>query len=260
MYDKHALFDDQLVIDSTLTRRERKNLRKQGVISPQSSKRPARGLELKFIKPKTYNQEEIFDFYDQGKHLLIHGYAGTGKSFLACYMGIREVMDVQNTYNRIVLIRSTVATREIGHLPGKKEDKIAEYEAPYVDIFSKLFGRGDAYSVLKHGKQVEFECTSFLRGITIDNAIVIVDEIQNMTFHELDSILTRLGDNAKIILCGDFRQSDLKYKDERQGLGEMMKILKTMNDDIATVEMQIEDIVRSGFVKAYIIARTHHQG
>jgi predicted ribonuclease YlaK len=259
MYDNNSLFDDQLVIDSTLTRRERKKLRKDGVLSPAASKRPTRNLELKFIKPKTWNQEEIFDFYDQGKHLLIHGYAGTGKSFLACYLGIREVMEPNNTYNKLVLVRSTVATREIGHLPGKKEDKIAEYEAPYIDIFSKLFNRGDAYSVLKQGKHVEFECTSFLRGITIDNAIVIVDEIQNMTFHELDSILTRLGDNAKIVLCGDFRQSDLKYKDERQGLGDIMKILKSL-EEVATVEMQIDDIVRSGFVKSYIIAKTHQQG
>ncbi|RYZ83337.1 MAG: ATP-binding cassette domain-containing protein [Proteobacteria bacterium] len=138
----------------------------------------------------------------------------------------------------------------------KKEDKIAEYEAPYVDIFSKLFGRGDAYAVLKHEKRVDFECTSFLRGITIDNAIVIVDEIQNMTFHELDSILTRLGDNAKIILCGDFRQSDLKFADERKGLSDFMDVLKVMKE-VATVEMTMEDIVRSGFVKSYIITKTN---
>jgi phosphate starvation-inducible protein PhoH len=214
------------------------------------------GLSLKLIKPKTYNQEEVFSFYEMGQHLLIHGYAGTGKTFLACYLAIREILDGNGNFQKVVIVRSAVATRDIGHLPGGKNDKIKEYESPYIDIFSKLFGRGDAYSILKQKNLVEFVPTSFIRGNTIDNAIIIVDEINNMTFHELDSVLTRLGDNAKLVLCGDFRQSDLRFADERQGLKDLMSILKKMKE-VATVEMTIEDIVRSGFVKSYIIEKTN---
>jgi phosphate starvation-inducible protein PhoH len=210
------------------------------------------GMNLSVIKPKTYAQEQVFEaFYEN--NLLLHGYPGTGKTFLALYLALREVLE-NETYRKIIIFRSAVQTRDQGFLPGTEDEKMAVFERPYREIVNELFGRGDAYDILKGKGVVEFESTSFARGITLDDCVVIADEIGNMSFAELDMIITRIGDNAKLILSGDYRQSDLK-KAEKDGLKDFIRVIDAMGKRIEHVEFQASDIVRSDFVKAYIIAK-----
>lgn len=221
----------------------------QGVLDLETDKLTKRFYPNQ-IQPKTFNQERVFKYYDNNKHLFLYGYAGTGKTFLSCYLSIESVL--QGYYNKLVIVRSVVPTRDMGFLPGKQQEKMAAYEAPYYQIFGKLFNRGDAYDILKQKMQVEFMPTSFIRGITLEDCIVIIDECQNMSDHELNSVITRLGDNSKLLICGDIRQTDLIK--EESGFKESLAIFKKMGS-MELVEFGINDIVRSGFVKDYIIAR-----
>jgi predicted ribonuclease YlaK len=197
----------------------------------------------------------MFDSYDSGNNLLLHGSAGTGKTFCALYLSLDEIFrNAAEQYKKIIVIRTVVPTRDIGYLPGKESDKIAVYEAPYQAICNELFARGDAYDILKQKKIVEFMCTSFIRGITIKDTIIIVDEVQNFTFQELDSVITRVGENCKIVLCGDFKQTDLVKDRDRQGLIDFMKIIDRL-DGFDHIEFTRDDIVRCNLVKQYIIAK-----
>lgn len=209
-------------------------------------------FDLKKITPLTENQRKTFSYYNQGKNLLLHGCAGTGKTFLSIYLAMQEVL--AGTYKKLVIFRSVVPTRDIGFMPGTMKDKIRVYEKPYESIFAELFGRGDSYNYFKQKLAVEFECTSFVRGTTLSDCIVIVDEVSNLSFHECDSLITRVGPNCKIILAGDFTQSDLSKEIERAGFREFMKIVKKM-PSFAFVDFKEEDIVRSGIVKEYIITK-----
>lgn len=213
-----------------------------------------RGLYLKRIDPLTENQEITFEEFAKENNLLLHGSAGTGKTFISLYLALMEIMNGHTDMNKVVLIRSVVPTRDMGFLPGSVKDKAKVYEAPYQSICNELFGRGDAYEILKGKNTVEFQTTSFVRGITFNNCIVIVDEMQNMTYQELDSVITRIGDNCKIIFCGDFKQTDLLKDSEKNGLLNFMKVLKKMNM-FSHIEFTREDIVRSKLVKSYIIAK-----
>lgn len=216
--------------------------------------RKKNGLNLEYIEPMTENQKRVFDSYLSGKNVMCHGVAGTGKTFVASYLAIRDVLENYDDKQSLHIIRSVVPTRDMGFLPGSQKEKAKAYEAPYYSIFSELFGRGDAYEVLKNQMKVNFTTTSFVRGLTFNDCIVIVDECQNMTYHELDSIITRLGDNSRLIFCGDFRQSDFKWDDERQGILDFMKIIRKMNS-FDFVEFEREDIVRSSLVKEYICTK-----
>lgn len=192
------------------------------------------------------------DHWEDGKNLVLYGCAGTAKSTLACRLGITEVLN--QTQRKVIIIRSAVATRNVGFLRGGLGSKIGVYEEPYFGIFEFLFGRGDAYEIMKKKGMVEFTSTSFLRGLTWDNAIVIVDEINNMTFHELDTIITRVGQNSRIIFAGDGKQTDLLKQEDKTGLYEFLDILADM-EEFARVDFTTEDILRSGLVKSYIEAR-----
>ena len=214
-------------------------------------------MHLKEIAPITKNQETVFkDFYN-GKNLLIHGLPGTGKSFISLYLALHEI-ETYRSYNNITIIRSVVPSRDMGFLPGSIKEKSKIYELPYQAICSEIYGRGDAYEVLKNKTLIDFQTSSFLRGLTLNNSIIIVDECQNMTFQELSTIITRTGENARIIFCGDYRQTDLKYNDEKQGILQFMDILKKMNKYFTCIEFNVEDIVRSGLVKDFIIKKTQH--
>ena len=191
-------------------------------------KRVNTGLRLREIEPMTKTQERVFNSYYSGKNIMCHGVAGTGKTFIATYLATQEVLSNYNDTRSLHIIRSVVPTRDMGFLPGNQREKSKVYEAPYYSIFTELFQRGDAYEILKGREQVHFTTTSFIRGLTINDAVVIVDECQNMTYHELDSVITRLGDNCKIVFCGDFRQSDFRFQDERDGVLEFMKVIKRM--------------------------------
>ncbi len=205
------------------------------------------GLTLSEIEPLTQNQVAAFE---SDKHLVLHGVAGTGKTFISCYLAFDDML--KSSYNKLIIIRSAVPTRDIGFLPGNEKEKSAIYEEPYKDICVELFQRGDAYEILKTKSLVNFMTTSFIRGVTLRDAVIIVDECQNMSFHELDSIITRVGEECRIIFCGDFRQSDLS----RNGLKDFIRIVKAM-DQFDLIDFEIKDIVRSGFVKDYITVKTN---
>ena len=210
--------------------------------------------DLLTFEPITENQTKTYEAYKQNKHLLLHGIAGTGKTFLSLYLALEEVLDPSTVYEDVFLVRSVVSTRDIGFLPGDEQEKVSIYEAPYRSICRELFGIKDSYDALKQQGNIKFMSTSFIRGITINNAVVIVDECQNLNFHELDSIITRIGKNSKIIFCGDYTQTDLTRENDKRGILNFMKILKSLNE-FETVEFLIDDIVRSDFLKSYIIAK-----
>lgn len=238
-----------------LTRAEKRLLKQQ---KRQEVKQNKNNLELKTILPKTENQEKIFKDFTNGKNILIHGLPGTGKTFVSMYLALTELLNYKE-YRSITIIRSVVPSRDMGFLPGNIKDKSRVYEAPYQSICSELFGRGDAYEILKSKSMINFETSSFLRGVTFDDTIVIVDECQNMTYHELSTIITRIGKNCRILFCGDYRQTDLKYDDEREGVVHFMKIVTSMKKYFTSIEMDVEDIVRSGLVKEFIIRKQNYE-
>ncbi len=212
-------------------------------------------LNLTRIAPMTNAQVAAFEEYlDENMHLFLHGLPGTGKTFIATYLGLHSVI-VKRFFQKVVIVRSAVPTRNIGFLPGDDKKKTTIYEAPYVDATTKLFDRGDAYQLLKQKGVLEFVTTSYLRGTNIDNAVVIVDEVQNMEYQELRTIITRLGENCRLILSGDVSQDDLSSErfSEYSGLRQMMKVLDQM-DCLARVEFGVDDIVRSQLVRDFILA------
>jgi predicted ribonuclease YlaK len=232
-----------------------------GLTATQMKRRkPLSSDYLVDIEPITDNQKKFFDSYQDEKHLVAYGCAGTGKTFITLYNALMDVLDERTPYEKVYIVRSLVATREIGFLPGSHEDKADIYQIPYKNMVKYMFQMpSDAdfemlYGNLKSQETIKFWSTSFLRGTTLDNAIVIVDEFQNLNFHELDSIITRVGENTKICFCGDATQSDLQKTNERNGIVDFMNILRKM-PSFDIIEFGVEDIVRSGLVKEYIIAK-----
>jgi predicted ribonuclease YlaK len=232
-----------------------------GLTTKQMKRRkPLNGDLLVDIDPLTENQKKLFDSYANQKHLVVYGCAGTGKTFITLYNALREVLNERTPYEKIYLVRSLVATREIGFLPGSYDDKSDIYQIPYKNMVKYMFQMpSDAdfemlYGNLKSQETIKFWSTSFLRGTTLDNSIIIVDEFQNMSYHELDSIITRVGENSKIMFCGDASQSDLQKTNERNGIVDFMSVLRKM-PSFDIIEFGVDDIVRSGLVKEYIIAK-----
>lgn len=222
--------------------------------SKKSSNRvSALHFELNTIYPMTENQQKVFDLYDEGKNLVVYGSAGSGKSFLSLYLGMKELLD-DAAFSKIIILRSAVATRDLGFLPGTEREKISVYEAPYRAMINELFGRADAYDIMKQKDIIEFESSSFLRGLTYANCLIFVDEIQNMTLHEISTIVTRLGENSKIIFAGDVRQSDLNERKENSGVKDLISIA-TIMPEFSLVEFTVNDIVRSDIVKSFLIAK-----
>ena len=210
------------------------------------------------IKSITDNQKIVFDTWKKGKNQFLFGAAGTGKTFISLYLAMQDVMDLKKPYDKVVIVRSLIPTREIGFLPGDEEDKAALYQVPYQNMVQFMFEQpneqsfNNLYDRLKGQGTLYFLSTSFLRGLTFDNSIIIVDECQNMNFHELDTITTRLGQDSKIVFCGDFDQTDLQRTNEKNGLHDFLRILEEMEEFNCT-EFTIGDIVRSGFVRNYLI-------
>jgi len=210
------------------------------------------------IEPLTENQTKFFDSYKEDKNLFVYGAAGTGKTFITLYLALKEVLNPLTPYNRVVIVRSLVATREIGFLPGDHEDKSSLYQIPYKNMVKYMFELPTdndfemLWGNLKTQESIKFWSTSFIRGTTLDDCIVVVDECQNLNFHELDSIITRVGENCKIHFCGDASQSDLVKTNERHGILDFMKIIHAM-PEFDSFEFGPQDIVRSGLVKSYIL-------
>ena len=211
--------------------------------------------DLKIFEPLTENQKKFFDAYARGDYfIMLTGSAGTGKSFIACYKAIQEVYDKTSSFKRVVIVRSAVQSRDVGFTPGSLEEKMSLYEQPYMQIYHTLFNRRDAYENLKDAGKIEFISTSFIRGMSFDDSIIIVDECQNMNWEELSTIMTRVGYRSKIIFCGDYRQTDLYRKaGDKSGLWKFHQIAKTM-PSFTSVEFTTDDIVRSSLVKDFLIA------
>ena len=232
-----------------------------GYTAKQMRKRkPINNEYLVDVTPLTDNQKILFDSYNQQKNIVAYGVAGTGKTFITLYNALKDVLDETTPYERVYIVRSLVSTREIGFLPGDHEDKADIYQIPYKHMVKYMFQMpSDAdfemlYGNLRSQETIKCWSTSFIRGTTLDNAIIIVDEFQNLNFHELDSIITRVGENSKICFCGDATQSDLTKTNDRNGIVDFMNILRKMvSFDI--IEFDVNDIVRSGLVKEYIVAK-----
>ena len=232
-----------------------------GMSNRQMKRKKPIGSELmREIEPLTENQKILFNAYSKNQNIVAYGCAGTGKTFITLYNALKDVLDEKSPYEKIYIVRSLVATREIGFLPGDHEDKSSLYQIPYKNMVKYMFELPTEsdfemlYGNLKTQGTISFWSTSFIRGTTLDNAIIIVDEFQNLNYHELDSIITRVGENSKIMFCGDATQSDLIKTNEKNGIIDFMKVLRIM-PSIDIIEFGVEDIVRSGLVKEYILAK-----
>ena len=215
--------------------------------------------DLRTFDPLTDNQKAFFDAYKRGDYFIaLHGVAGTGKTFCAMYKALEEVLDKSNPFKKIIVVRSAVQSREIGHLPGDVNEKMEIFQQPYRQICDTLFGRKDAWDRLEEQDYVEFISTSFIRGMSFDDAIVIVDEMQNMNFEEIDTVMTRVGYRSKIIWCGDYRQTDLKRSNDKSGILKFFDIAYHMSA-FTKIEFTADDIVRSSLVKDYILARLKYE-
>ena len=232
-----------------------------GMTAKQMKRKKPIGFDLmRTIEPLTDNQKLLYEAYEKNKNIVAYGCAGTGKTFITLYNALQDVLDERSPYEKIYIVRSLVATREIGFLPGDHEDKSSLYQIPYKNMVKYMFSMPDdasfemLYGNLKTQGTISFWSTSFIRGTTLDNAIIIVDEFQNLNFHELDSIITRVGENSKIMFCGDATQSDLVKTNERNGIVDFMRILRVM-PSMSMIEFGVEDIVRSGLCKEYLVAK-----
>ena len=214
--------------------------------------------DLDVIEPLTETQARFFQAYSESQLLLLHGVAGTGKTYIALYKALEEVLEKNTTFKKVVIVRSAVPSSEIGHLRGDEKEKTEVYQMPYEEICADLFNRKDAWKLLNEQKVVQFMITSFVRGITLEASIIIVDECQNMNDMQLNSIITRVGSRSKIIFCGDFRQTDLYKKTDMSGLKKFM-VIADMMPSVKTIEFEVDDIVRSKLVKEYILARMNYE-
>ena len=204
--------------------------------------------------PITKNQEITYEAWEEGYNLVLTGSAGTGKTFMGMYLGLEQVLDPDTPYDQLVIIRSMVPTRELGFLPGSKEEKEDVFTSPYKNIANELFGDNNSWGRAITAKKISFESTSFIRGLTLDNSVILVDEMQNLSFHELDSVITRVGKHSRIIFAGDYLQSDFKFKDDKDGIIKFLSIVEQLKK-FEIVNFGWEDIVRSDFVRDYIMTK-----
>ena len=228
---------------------------KQLVDATALKKLPKLKIEnLQRFDPLTDNQSKAFHGYHKGSNLILSGSAGTGKTFIAMYLAMREMLEGKSPYKKIVIIRSIVPTRDIGFLPGDEEEKKEAYMLPYIEICQELFNDKLAFDKLQDNGQIEFLTTSFIRGTTLNNCIIILDEMQNCVFRELDTVITRVGNRARFIMCGDYYQSDFDKKSDKEGVLNFLKIVDSMNS-FKHIEFTWADIVRSDFVRDYIVTK-----
>lgn len=241
------------LIEDEFDRNYEKSLRRSKLNKKNQKKKQL--IDILEIEPRTDNQALVFDAFNNGDNILLHGVAGTGKTFISLYLALDDVFNGDDLKRSVTIVRSVVPTRDMGFLPGKEQEKTAVYEQPYEAICKELTNRGDGYQVLKQRGVIKFTTTSYIRGITLDNTIVVVDEFQNMTDDEINSVMTRVGINSRVILCGDYRQTDLHKPWDQSGAKILLKLWQSMPSNCTHVEFVNTDIVRSGFVRDWIEAR-----
>ena len=220
--------------------------------SSKQNQAQQQSLELKYITPKTTSQHQTFEAFYDGYHPILMGCAGTGKSFISVYLGLESVFDAHTSFKKLAIVRSAVPSRELGFLPGDEAGKISSYKRPYVQIVNELLGRADGFEILEKKGIIEFVSTSFLRGTTINDTVIFLDEIQNLSSTELHTVVTRIGKNSALILAGDFFQNDLS--DNESGLKEFYEIAKRVKN-FKIINFSEKDILRNEFIKEYIIAK-----
>lgn len=223
-------------------------------MKPRAQQLKLRLDDMVKIEPMTENQQRVFKAYEKGDTVILTGSAGTGKTFVAMNLALEDVLDKNTYYDKVVVVRSIVPTRDIGFLPGDEEEKKLVYEAPYRGITGDIFQVRDAWDKLKEQGHVEFITTSFIRGVTLDNCVIVVDEMQNLTAHELDSVVTRIGRNCRLVMCGDYYQSDFSKNSDKDGILQFLSIMEDLKN-VSIVEFGWEDIVRSDFVRDYIMTK-----
>lgn len=226
-------------------------------VEPKPKQVKVNSFHLCEIKPRTINQKKAFNEYEKGKHLLLHGAAGSGKTLIGLFLGLRDVVNL-HLYKSLVIVRTAVEAREIGFLPGTEEEKSESYQLPYKALCAELFKNNKAYAFLKTASIIEFTLTTFLRGQTLDDSVVVIDEASNFEWRELFTIMTRLGNNTKVIICGDVAQSDFKFSKEKIGFNNFRKVIEKL-DSFSCIEFGIDDIVRGNLVKEFII-ESYRQG
>ncbi len=221
---------------------------------PQKQKKTFSLHDLEDIRPESANQQKLFDHRDTPIKTAT-GVAGTGKTLVSLYLAFLDVLDKNTNYRQVKIIRSAVPTRDLGFLPGSEQEKVEVYEQPYRDLCDVLFKyQSKNYDNLKEVGYLSFATTSHLRGLTFDESIIVVDEFSSMTFQELDTIITRVGVDSKIIFCGDVSQTDLINRRDRPGYYEFMKVLNRMSNHV-NIDFTSEDIVRGDLVAEYLTAK-----
>lgn len=219
-----------------------------------NSKLKLRIEDMQEFEALTGNQKKAIEAFDNGDNLVLSGSAGTGKTYMALSLAIEEALAKDSNYNNVTIVRSIVPTRDIGFLPGDEEEKKDAYTGPYRSICTELFDDKDAFRKLRANNSLNFISTSFIRGVTVRNSIVVVDEMQNLNFHELDSVITRVGDNCRFIMCGDYYQTDFDKDKDKEGILKFLSIIEQMKS-FSHIEFEWKDIVRSDFVRDYIMTK-----
>lgn len=204
------------------------------------------------IEPLTDNQEKAFELFDDSDSaVLLEGFPGTGKSFIAIYNALKLLLDKDTPFKQIIIVRNALSVHDIGHLPGDVKQKTEVYEAPYHGIFDNIFKYKKSYENMKEAGLVRFEVVSHMRGITLDSALVILEEAQNFSFHQGLTVATRIGTNSKLIVCGDTKQSDFKKDSEKSEAINFFKLIKSM-PSTQSIKFGVDDIVRSNWTKELI--------
>lgn len=212
--------------------------------------------DMKSITPMTRNQQRVFDLWKDDYSIVLDGFSGVGKSFLSIYLALKDILDADSVYEKIIIVRSTTSIRSPGFLPGSLEEKNSVFEMPYSQIFDDLFKKKNQYKFMKEAGLVEFHSTAFLRGLSFTNAIVIFDEFQNANYEEIATCIQRIARQSKLILCGDYMQNDLiRMKNDVSGFKKAIDIINMM-PDFRKVSFEIADCVRSEFVKSFLVAES----
>ena len=197
--------------------------------------------------PKNDRQSQYLQALQESDQVIVFGPSGTGKTYLVSTYAAN--LYHLKTVNKIVITRPHVAVgKDIGYLPGTLEEKAAPWALPVLDVLEKQLGKGVVETALKAGN-IEVAPLALMRGRSFEDSFIICDESQNITFHELKMLLTRVGENSKLVLNGDVMQSDLK---EADGLSKVVHIVKKYMLPVPIIEFGVEDIVRSDMTKLWV--------